>query len=248
MQNHNGKKKRRRKEVSRRDFIKKGASTGTAMVAGFTGIKATDNQQFRAGNFFPFIGLDPAEQSGERGKATGKTERRAILFALGDTLIPSAPNDPGYRDLEWYGITAEVDRRLDELTDDNLEFFNDSSTALLKNRFTELPAGPRSQYLTRLLESGSLKDDSVQTRLQEIFSQVRETIFTVYYQNFPEDHWPRDAHRVPLLRPGDEHQITNPSSTSVVTGWDVAGYAGPLTWEEEERRRKFFKKINWIGG
>src|SRR3990172_4069652 len=247
MQNHNGKRKRRRREVSRRDFIKKSASTGTAMVAGLTGIKATDKEQFRAGNFFPFIGLDPASQSKERSQAAGKTERRALLFALGDTLIPSAPNDPGYKDLEWYGITGEVDRRLEELADSDLNLFNNSSTTILSKKFTELSDSQRTAYLNRLLESGSLKDDSLQNRLQEIFSQVREVIFTVYYQNFPEDHWPRDANRVPLLRPGDEHQITNPSTKSAVTGWDVAGYAGPLTWEEEERRRNVFKKINWVG-
>ncbi len=66
-----------------------------------------------------------------------------------------------------------------------------------------------------------------------VYDQTREAVFTVYYQNFPEDHWPRDAKRVPLLRAGDEHQITNPSTPDIVTGWDVAGYAGPLTWEEE---------------
>jgi hypothetical protein len=31
-----------------------------------------------------------------------------------------------------------------------------------------------------------------------------------------------------------------------VTGWDVAGFRGPLTWEEEERRRAYYKKIDWV--
>lgn len=247
MQKQNGKRKKRKKEVSRRDFIKTSASTGTAMVAGLAGLTAPDKKQFRAGSFFPFIGLDPA-QAKDQTQAPGKTERRAIIFALGDTLIPSAPNDPGYKELEWYGITAEVDRRLEELTDEDLNLFNESSTALLNKKFTQLSESQRPLFLNQLLQSGSLKNESLQSKLQEVFSHVREAIFTVYYQNFPEDHWPRDANRVPLLRPGDEHQITNPSTTTVVTGWDVTGYAGPLTWEEEERRRNYFKKINWIGG
>jgi hypothetical protein len=31
----------------------------------------------------------------------------------------------------------------------------------------------------------------------------------------------------------------------LVTGWDIAGFAGPLSWEEEEERRAKYKKINW---
>jgi hypothetical protein len=30
-----------------------------------------------------------------------------------------------------------------------------------------------------------------------------------------------------------------------VTGWDVAGFMGPLSWEEEERRREIVKRIDW---
>lgn len=247
MEKQNGKRKKRKKEVSRRDFIKKSASTGTAVVAGLAGIAPSDKQQFRTGAFFPFIGLDPATQKKDQIQGTTKIERRAILFALGDTLIPSAPNDPGYKDLEWHGITGEVDSRLEELSDKDLYLFNESSTTLFRKKFIQLSESERPAYLKQVLESGSFKNETLQTRLQGIFSQAREAIFQVYYQNFPEDHWPRDANRVPLLRPGDEHQITNPNTKAVVTGWDVTGYAGPLTWEEEERRRNYFKKINWIG-
>jgi hypothetical protein len=172
--------------------------------------------------------------------------RREVLFAIGDTLIPSAPGDPGYKDLEWYGITEEVNRGLEELTDDDLELFNKSSIGPLKKRFTELPESLRADYFNLLLKQGSFKDEPLQKKLQDVYNQAREVILTVYYQNFPQDHWPRDANRVPLLKPGDEHQITNPNTSAVVTGWDVAGYAGPLTWEEEERRRQFFKKVNWV--
>jgi hypothetical protein len=174
-----------------------------------------------------------------------KVNRQAVLFALGDTLIPSAPGDPGYRDLEWYGITEEVSRRLAELPDSDLDLFNRSSAAEHGKPFADLPEAKRAEHINMILKAGAIKDEAEQKRLKDIYSHARELIFTVYYQNFPEDHWPRDGNRVPLLRPGDQHQITNPNTSAVVTGWDIAGYAGPLTWEEEERRRNYFKKIMW---
>lgn len=177
-------------------------------------------------------------------QAAPKVNRLAVLFAIGDTLIPSAPGDPGYRDLEWYGITEEVSRRLEELPDADVDYFNRSCLALYEKAFTELPESKRVEYFDLILK-GEMKDQARHKKLKEIYSHARELIYTVYYQNFPEDRWPRDARRVPLLRPGDEHQITNPNTAAVVTGWDLGGYAGPLTWEEEERRRNYFKKIRW---
>ena len=178
-------------------------------------------------------------------QAFPKFNRQAVLFALGDTLIPSTKGDPGYRDLEWYGITAEVSRRLEELSDEDLAYFNQSSIPGLGKPFDYLAEPKRAEYLRQVLKSGGFSDEAQQKKLKEIYSHARELIFIVYYQNFPEDHWPRDASRVPLLRAGDEHQITNPNTSAVVTGWDVTGYSGPLTWEEEERRRNLFKKIRW---
>jgi hypothetical protein len=240
-----GKGQRQKNGVSRRDFIRTSATTGTAIVAGLAGIEAAESLPK------PDAGIDPtlAHPSDIQRLVSSRSpmaNRREILFAIGDTLIPSAPGDPGYKDLEWYGITDEVNRRLEELSDDDLELFNKSSAGAFKKKFTELSDSQRSDYFNLLLQSGSFKNQPLQKKLQEVYSHTREVIFTVYYQNFPEDHWPRDANRVPLLRPGDEHQITNPNSSAVVTGWDLAGYAGPLTWEEEERRRNYFKKINWV--
>lgn len=218
------------------------------MVVGLAGITTAESQPSPVVNAdFPFDDPHLATQTGEQSRSTPKVNRREILFAIGDTLIPSAPGDPGYKELEWYGITDEINRRLEELPDDDLDLFNKSSAGPLKKKFTELSDSQRSVYFNVLLQPGSLKNESLQKKLQDVYSHAREVIFTVYYQNFPEDHWPRDANRVPLLRRGDEHQITNPSTSGVVTGWDAAGYAGPLTWEEEERRRNYFKKINWIG-
>jgi hypothetical protein len=50
---------------------------------------------------------------------------------------------------------------------------------------------------------------------------------------------------MPLLKPGDLHQITNPNTKQLVTAWDQIGFVGSLTWEEEERRRNFVKKFHW---
>lgn len=230
--------------VSRRDFIRTTATTGTAIAAGLAGVEPakTKHQGDARLDTFPHI-ADLQQSASSRSQMVN---RREVLFAIGDTLIPSALGDPGYKDLEWYGITDEVNRRLEGLSDDDLNLFNKSSFGALKKKFTELSESQRSDYFNLLLKDGSFKNEPLQRKLQEVYNQTREVIFSVYYQNFPEDHWPRDANRVPLLKPGDDHQITNPNTSAVVTGWDVAGYAGPLTWEEEERRRNLFKKINWV--
>jgi len=238
-------RKESKKKVSRRDFIKSSATTGTAIAAGLAGMEVAQSQpkdELRFDSKFPHI----TELQRRESSHSEMVNRREVLFAIGDTLIPSAPSDPGYKDLEWYGITDEVNRRLEELSDADVDLFNKASIGPFKKKFTELSDSQRSEYFTLLLQAGSFKNEPLQKKLQEVYSATREMIFTVYYQNFPEDHWPRDANRVPMLKPGDEHQITNPNTTAVVTGWDLAGYAGPLTWEEEERRRKFFKKINWV--
>ena len=40
--------------------------------------------------------------------------------------------------------------------------------------------------------------------------------------------------------------VINPNSTKLVTGWDVAGFTGPWSWEEEEARRTYIKTIAWV--
>jgi hypothetical protein len=243
MRKQNRREKKRKQGVSRRDFIKSSASAGTATVAGLAALKPAEE-------YSPIVGAEPtveqapAPQPQAEKRSEPSPDRRSILLAIGDTLIPSAPRDPGYKDLEWYGITAEVERWL-EMSDDDLDLFNKSSAGPLKKKFTELSERERADYFNLILKAGSLNDEKLQARLKAVYDAAREAIFTVYYQNFPQNSWPRDPNRVPLLRPGDTHQITNPSTQDVFTGWDLAGYAGPLTWEEEERRRNYFKKIRW---
>ena len=240
--------KKQRKGVSRRDFIKTSATAGTVTIAGMAGVKAIEAER-KAPILADFPGGGPDSVTQGQGSAREQTfprvNRRAIIFAIGDTLIPSTLVDPGYKDLEWYGITEEINRRLEEFPDADLELFNKSSAGSFGSLFTQLPSDRRADYFNQILQAGGFNDDTLQKKLKEVYSHVREIVFTVYYQNFPEDHWPHDANSVPLRGPDAEHQITNPSTPGIVTGWDQAGYAGPLTWAEEERRRNYFKKIRW---
>jgi hypothetical protein len=244
MRKENGQEKTQKKRLSRRDFIKKTATAGTVTMVGVAArtAKAVEHTK-RPG--FSSDEPDVMGQPTEANPSGAKVNRQAILFAIGDTLIPSLPGDPGYRDLEWYGITEEINRRLEELPDEDLDLFNRSSAGLLQKKFTDLSESQRGDYFNRIVQKGSFKNDALQDKVKEVYSRVREVVFIVYYQNFPQDHWPLDANRVPLLKPGDEHQITNPNTSELATGWDLAGYSGPLTWDEEERRRNYFKKIRW---
>lgn len=248
MRKQKGKDKKQKKGVSRRDFIRTSATAGTVTIAGMAGVKAIGAEP-ETSTRANVQGAKPDSGTPGQGSAREQTfprvNRQAILFAIGDTLIPSAPGDPGYKDLEWYGITEEINRRLDEFPDADLEFFNKSSAGPFGNHFTQLPPTRRADYFNQILQAGGFNDEALQKKLKEVYSHVREIVFTVYYQNFPEDHWPHDANRVPLPGPDADRQITNPSTAGIVTGWDQAGYAGPLTWAEEERRRNYFKKIRW---
>lgn len=231
---------KRRPGVSRRDFMKKTATAGTTIVAGVAGKRVSEARE-------PAVIGDDSKATSQSQEAmrTSQVPRKAILFAIGDTLIPSTPGDPGYRDLEWHGISDEVDNRLEDVTEEDLDLFNKSSMGLLQKRFTELTESSRAEYFNLILKEGSLKDDKLQGKLKTVYELTREAVFTVYYQNFPQHRWPQDSNGVPLVKPGDTHQITNPNEPGLFTGWDRAGYAGPLTWEEEQRRRNYFKKIRW---
>ena len=101
------------------------------------------------------------------------------------------------------------------------------------------------------LRTGDLK------RLQDTYRTVRRSVLTVFYGNFPENKGPMDLSSIavlkplvwddglPLLKPGDLHQITNPNTKELVTGWDIARNTGSYTWEEEEEKRKYFQKLDW---
>jgi len=211
-----------KKDVSRRDFLKT-TGMGAAVI--------------------PAAGVAATQQAQAQGMMV---DRSAVIAALGDTIIPSDPGDPGYRTLEPYNITAEVMKGLTGLTDDALAAFDSGATSFFSGKtFLELGESERADYLNLIIDGSRIADDDLRGNLQSVYRLTRIRVLVIYYQNYPEHRLPRDANDVPILPPGDTHQITNPNTERVVTGWDVAGFRGPLTWEEEERRREYYKKIDW---
>ncbi len=173
-------------------------------------------------------------------------QRLAIVSAMGDALIPSAAGDPGYKDLEAHGISQEVLKGLQGLSDDLLGALNQSSQGLFEGKsLVELEDKEREKYLKAIIGGESFVDKGMLLKLQTAYKMLRLRILTVYYQNFPENRVPKDARGVPTTQ--DLHQISNPNTRELVTGWDVANYPGPVTWEEEERLRARMKNILWEG-
>jgi hypothetical protein len=211
----------RKKSVSRREFLKRSAGGSAAIAALVPEVSfAKDSAQLpQAGN------------------------SHAILAALGDTLIPTDPGDPGYKSLEKYRITEEVMKGLTALPDSDLETFNTGCGLFFAGRsFLQLTESQRTDYVRFVIDGSRFTDKAQLRTLQRVYRQTRTRVFTVFYQNYPENVIPRDQNGTPILRPGDKHQITNPNTNAVVTGWDLAGFGGALTWEQEEKRRAMFKK------
>ena len=172
-------------------------------------------------------------------------DRAAVVSAIGDTLIPTDAGDPGYRTLEAYNITVEVLKELD-VTAEDLDLFNSQTQALFPGKkFVQLDGAEQARYFDAVFAGGDRFDKETGQKLQRTLGRVRQRVFQVFYGNYPEHALPRDNKGVPILPSGDTHQITNPNGKGLVTSWDVAGFMGPLTWEEEERRRAFVKKIDW---
>ena len=203
-------------KVSRREFLK-----DTSIGVGIIGIATT-----AAG-----VAISQTPANG-----------RDIIAAIGDTLIPSAPGDPGYRDLEPYQITDEVLKGMGGIAEEELIAFNNGSAELFGGRaFVDLGENERADYLHLILEK-KIEDKKLLATCEKIYNITRVRVLTVYYQNFPEVVR-RDANDLPILQPGDTHQIINPNTRKLVTGWDQAGFGGPWTWDEEEKRRAEIKKL-----
>ena len=213
-----------KKKFSRREFLRQSGASSIAVAA----IVPT------AG----FAGTEPVPAA--------TVDRQAIFAAIGDTLIPADPDDPGYKSLEPYKITEEVMKGLAAIKDDDLDLFNRSCGAFFDGRqFLQLTEAERADYL-RLIIDGSRFSDKTQLRvLQRVYRQTRTRVFDLFYRNFPENVIARDQNGAPVLRPGDKHQITNPNTKKVKTGWDIAGFKGQMTWEEEETARAKYKKLGW---
>ena len=135
---------------------------------------------------------------------------------------------------------------LQGVTDAELQTFNASSGSLFGGKaFLELGEEQRAEYLNAIIDGQKIADKKVLATLQKVYRLYRVRVLTVFYQNFPEHKVKRDAQGMPILEPGDQHQIINPNTKNLVTGWDVANFRGPLSWEEEEARRTRFKRGHW---
>lgn len=191
-------------------------------------------------------------------------DRKQLFAAVGDALIPTATGYPGYRRLESHGITDEVLKTLTGIPAEELNVFNAAAREYFDKSFVELGEADRTTFMERVAASlpadifgappaTTPAGDALNARLpkeqldkvQRIFRLARVRVFTVFYQNFPEHRIARDAEKAPLLPPGDLHQIINPNTAALVTGWDVANFPGPLSWDEEEKRREYWKKTHW---
>src|SRR5262245_54406933 len=71
--------------------------------------------------------------------AANSPDRFQILAALGETIIPSKPGDPGFKDLEPQGIVQEVNKNLVAFKDDAFSSFNQGAAVLFQGKtFLEL--------------------------------------------------------------------------------------------------------------
>lgn len=206
-----------KKKVSRRDFLKKTGSGATGTAVALASI-----------------------QTAQAVPATLDVDLSAVVAALGDVLIPSDPGDPGYKTLEPYNITAEVMKDL-PVSDEELVLLNSQAGELFPGKtFVQLKERERESYFDSVF-AGERGEE-----LRRTLGRIRQRVFRVFYKNYPEHALPRDGQGVPILPAGDTHQITNPNTRGLTTGWDVSGFMGPLTWEEEQRRRSIVEKIDWI--
>jgi hypothetical protein len=230
--------------LSRRDFLKRAGG-------GAIGV----------GVFSPLLLI-----SAELGSAPA-VDKHLLVSALADAIMPTSDGYPGYRRLEPRGITEEVLKGLQGISSPEWNFFNAAAQDVLGKPFVDLSEDLRTQYLESIVAAyppdtfgssdptsppgpaaealKSRYDGASLAALQKVFLTTRNRVFTVFYQNFPEHRVERDANQIPVLKPGDTHQIINPNTSNLVTGWDVANFPGPLSWEEEEARRAYWMKIHW---
>ena len=192
-------------------------------------------------------------------------DRKHLIEALAETLIPTADGYPGYQHLEQYGITDEVLKGLPMLSQQDLNVFNAAAGEVYSGKtFLDLDWERRTEFLHLIVATfpadtyndpepakastaglTSQVDHTAVATLQKVFRFTRNRVLVTFYRNFPEDHIPRDKNGLPSLPAEELHQIINPNTKQLVTGWDVAGFPGPLSWEEEEARRAKWMKIRW---
>ena len=197
-------------------------------------------------HFLKKTALGSAVLASTAAPAQAQTDRLQILAALGDTLIPSAAGKPGFKSFQPYGISEEVNKSLTALPDELFATFNQATTEFFKDRiFIELNEDERARFLRKVISGDEFTDRTLHQKVRRLYRLVRISVFRVFYSNFPEGKIARDGNGIPIPKPGELHQITNPNTTDLVTGWDIAGYRGPLTREQEEKQRAEVQKIHW---
>ncbi|MDA2935122.1 gluconate 2-dehydrogenase subunit 3 family protein [Acidobacteria bacterium AH-259-D05] len=205
------------KDTSRRDFLKKTTLGSVALISPLKPVQ---------------VGVT--------------TDRLEVVTALGDTIIPSKPGTPGFKSLEQHGITAEVNKGLRALKDELFAAFNQASLKFFQGRtFVELKEEERAEFLKMVISGENFTDKTLHRKVRRVYRLVRISVFRVFYSNFPEHKIPRDSRGIPVLKPGEQHQITAPNTQDLTTGWDIAAYRGPLTWEQEEKKRAEMRQIHW---
>jgi hypothetical protein len=173
-----------------------------------------------------------------------QSPRDTFFQALGDTLIPSSQESPGFKSLEPQGILKELVTQLSSIGDEQIDTFVKASAGLFGAPFTQLDADKRAAYLTAVLAGDpKLGDAAVVKNLQTVLRLTRTRVMTLFYQNFPEHRVKRDASGNPVARPGDPHQDFNPNTVELRTAWDTTDFGGPLTWRQEEDRRKLLMPL-----
>ena len=150
----------------------------------------------------PKVSLVFAQETSATADFTPEELAQQVVAALGDTLIPSDPGDPGYRDLEGFHITEEVMKIL-ALKPEQLETFDNAARLLTGTRFAQLGEEQRESFLYQVIEGKDFEDPALLQACQEVYQLCRSTIFRLFYRNFPENVVPRDANdfkpRSPLL-------------------------------------------------
>jgi hypothetical protein len=181
-------------------------------------------------------------------RAGSEVEPREVIAALGDTLVPTAePEYPGYRRLESRKISEHVWnvlRRVERVTAADVRAFNEGARPVFGSTFVELDADRRNAYLETIVQNPDRIASPGAASVLKVFELGRKQIFTVFYRNFPFHTVERDAAGVPIATDA-EHQIVNPKTGTEPTGWDIAGFRGSLSWDEEQQRRARFMKIHW---
>src|SRR5262245_44053706 len=105
--------------------------------------------------------------------ALATADRKQVLSALGDTIIPSKPGDPGFRDLEAHGIVREVDKTLAAFKDQDFETFNQASASFFAGRsFVELGETERSEFLKMVSSGEKLEGRPDRQAIQRLYRLV----------------------------------------------------------------------------